>query len=92
MLNNVLTRVDFPSPDSPEYWSQKLHACTNVLVVDLPTTMTLKLNPFLTLLRCHWFGRLANPTKPVNFLRTMFFMSLAAAAAALGSLWETVWI
>ena len=53
---------------------------------DTPTTITLKLKPFLTLLRCHWFGRLAKPTKPVNFLRTMFFMSLAAAAAALGSL------
>jgi hypothetical protein len=69
-------------------WRLRLEAarCTNVLMMDSPTTMTLKLNPFLTLLRCHWFGRLANPTKPVNFLRTMFFMSLAAAAAALGSL------
>lgn len=28
----------------------------------VPTTMTLKLKPFRTLLRCHWFGRLANPT------------------------------
>jgi hypothetical protein len=28
----------------------------------LPTTMTLKLNPFRTLLRCHWLGRLAKPT------------------------------
>lgn len=29
---------------------------------NLPTTMTLKLNPLRTLLRCHWFGRFANPT------------------------------
>lgn len=29
---------------------------------NLPTTMTLKLKPLRTLLRCHWFGRLAKPT------------------------------
>lgn len=51
--------------------------------------MTLKLNPLRTLLRCHWLGRFAKPTYPVSFLRTMF-MSLAAAAAALGSLDEMV--
>lgn len=56
----------------------------------LPTTMTLKLNPLRTLLRCHWFGRFANPTYPVNFLRTMFLISLAACAAILGSLEATV--
>jgi hypothetical protein len=28
----------------------------------IPTTMTLKLKPLRTLLRCHWFGRLAKPT------------------------------
>lgn len=47
--------------------------------------MTLKLNPFLTDLRCHWLGRLAKPTYPVNLRRTTFLISLAAAAAALGS-------
>jgi len=66
--------------------SEGAHAHDEIDDDDTPTTMTLKLKPFLTLLRCHWFGRLAKPTKPVNFLRTMFFMSLAAAAAALGSL------
>lgn len=59
--------------------------------MNIPTTMTLKLKPFRTLLRCHWFGRLAKPTKPVSFLRTMFLISLAAAAAALGSFDDTVW-
>ncbi len=44
-----------------------------------PTTMTLKLKPFRTLLRCHWLGRLAKPTYPVSFLRTMFLLSGAAA-------------
>ena len=29
---------------------------------NIPTTITLKLNPLRTLLRCHWLGRLANPT------------------------------
>lgn len=29
---------------------------------NLPTTMTLKLKPLRTLLRCHWLGRLAKPT------------------------------
>lgn len=29
---------------------------------DVPTTITLKLKPLRTLLRCHWFGRLAKPT------------------------------
>lgn len=52
--------------------------------------MTLKWKPLRTLLRCHWLGRFAKPTYPVSFLRTMF-MSLAAAAAALGSLDEMVW-
>ena len=44
----------------------------------LPTTMTLKLKPLRTLLRCHWFGRLAKPTYPVSFLRTMFLLSAVA--------------
>lgn len=58
---------------------------------DLPTTITLKLKPFRTLLRCHWFGKFANPTYPVSFLRTMLRMSVAACAAALGSFEVTVW-
>lgn len=33
-----------------------------VIGVYIPTTMTLKLNPLRTLLRCHWLGRLAKPT------------------------------
>ena len=53
---------------------------------NLPTTMTLKLNPLRTLLRCHWLGRFAKPTYPVNFLLTMFRMSLACWAASFGSL------
>lgn len=57
---------------------------------NIPTTITLKLKPFLTLLRCHWLGKFAKPTYPVNFLRTMFFMSVAASAAAFGSLEETL--
>lgn len=28
----------------------------------VPTTMTLKLKPLRTLLRCHWLGKLAKPT------------------------------
>lgn len=47
--------------------------------------MTLKLKPFRTLFLCHWFGRLAKPTYPVNLRLTTFLMSFAAAAAALGS-------
>jgi len=42
----------------------------------VPTTITLKLKPLRTLLRCHWFGRLAKPTYPVSFLRTMFLFSM----------------
>lgn len=34
----------------------------NAIHLNIPTTMTLKLNPLRTLLRCHWLGRLANPT------------------------------
>lgn len=62
----------------------------NAAVSHVPTTITLKLNPLRTLLRCHWLGRFANPTYPVSFRRTMF-MSLAAMAASLGSLEEMVW-
>lgn len=47
--------------------------------------MTLKLKPLRTLFRCHWFGKLAKPTYPVNFRRTMFLMSLACCAAIFGS-------
>jgi hypothetical protein len=41
-----------------------LEGCLAILsdIFDSPTTMTLKLKPFRTLLRCHWLGRLANPT------------------------------
>ena len=58
--------------------------------MNIPTTMTLKLKPLRTLLRCHWLGKFAKPTYPVSFLRTMFLRSAAAAAAALGSFDATV--
>jgi len=52
VLNRVLTKVDFPSPDSPcTCVSGLLNYCERDC--DLPTTMTLKLNPLRTLLRCH---------------------------------------
>lgn len=50
----------------------------------------MKLNPFLTLFLCHWFGKFAKPTYPVIFLLTIFFISVAAAATALGSRDDTV--
>ena len=34
---------------------------------------------------------MAKPTYPVSFLRTIFLMSVAACAAALGSFEDTVW-
>lgn len=32
-------------------------------------------------MRCHWFGKLANPTYPVSFLRTMFLFSITDGLA-----------
>lgn len=78
VLKRVLTRVDLPRPDSPETQVSTTVTPAKYRVPCLPTTITLKLKPFRTLLRCHWFGRLAKPTYPVSFLRTMFLISLAA--------------
>lgn len=63
--------------------SQKSETCLpRYGKANLPTTITLKLNPLRTLLRCHWFGRLAKPTYPVSFLRTMFLASFAEGTAS----------
>ena len=96
VLKSVLTSVDLPRPDSPA--SGQLSSCKSepswtrrcVPRRNSPTTITLKLKPFRTLLRCHWLGRLAKPTYPVNFRRTMFLLSAACWAAILGFVDETV--
>lgn len=71
-------------------WIMLAALCHQKSGFHLPTTMTLKLNPLRTLLRCHWFGRFANPTYPVSFLRTMLRMSLACCAAIFGSVDATL--
>ena len=91
MLKRVLISVDFPSPDSPVRRVRPLHPPGRDSFEgekNSPTTMILRLKPFLTLLRCHWFGKLAKPTYPVSFLRTILRESVEDTVDAFESFGE----
>jgi hypothetical protein len=77
VLKRVLTKVDFPKPDSPKGDQGVGERCgvQKPFWWDAPTTITVNWKPFLTLLRWTWFGRLAKPTYPMSFLRMMGVMA-----------------
>lgn len=72
----LLTRVDFPRPDSPseqEHQSGKVwEESQKVSLVPMsrgfvPATMSVKSKPFLTDLRCTWLGSVAKPTYSLSW-------------------------